>query len=181
MTSCVHLESVEELVLGNITGARASELRAHLETCDECALAHVELAEERELFVRRASAVEAPPALVLPKAAPPAPTPLVLRLAQRAIGSPALAALAAAVLLFAGVARLGTSASLAVAPSESSASADVDPDSVGGADGPNVSLFTSASLSSPAGYGGSCEEEILMSRARAAMCELAVTSSTSRQ
>lgn len=181
MTSCVHLESIEDLALGRISGARAAELRAHLEVCDDCALAHVELGEERELFVRRASAVEPPPALVLPQVAPQASTSLVLRLAQRAVGSPALAALAAAVLLFAGAAKLGTSAPLASSAVDARTTAsDVD-DPVASADGPNAMLFTSGALSSPAGYGGSCEDEVLMSRARAAMCELAVTSSTSRQ
>lgn len=61
MTSCAQFVDIEELVTGELVPSHAARLRAHASECSECA-AELRLATaERELFARRAAAVEPPP------------------------------------------------------------------------------------------------------------------------
>lgn len=201
MTSCVHLDVVEDLVLGTLAPERADELRAHLERCEDCALAHAMFAEERALFAQRAEVVAAPPRLALPAPAAPRPVARLARLAQRAMRSQALPALAAAVFLFAGVSRLGTSSSRISAAPEPNGASEADEDLRGGVhatlrpvetlscatDDTNAACLTNVGASTFAIANGSsdsatCEGDgLAMSRALSSMCELSVTSSRSRQ
>lgn len=203
MTSCVHLDSVEDLVIGTITPAHARELRAHLDGCEECALEHAMLVEERALFTRRAAVAPALPKLTLPE---PSRPHAIVGVARRAMRSQALPALAAAVCLFAGVSRMGTSSSASLALPEPHAAQDpiasveVDPPTLERA---NISYRPSEPLScatddtsaaclanvraiaiAPA-FGNdpaTCEgDDGAMSRGLSSMCELSVTSSMSRQ
>ncbi len=205
MTSCVHLESVEDLVLGTLAADRAEELRAHLHHCDHCALARSMFEEERELFARRAEVADVvapPPQLTFPAPARPrhvAQLASLGKLARRAMRSQALPALAAAFFLFAGVSRLGTSTSRTSATPESSVASEADQDLRGGVnatmrpaeplscatDDTNAACLANVSASAianGAGESSTCDGDgVAMSRALSSMCELSVTSWSSRQ
>ncbi|MBS2016285.1 MAG: hypothetical protein JST00_25605 [Deltaproteobacteria bacterium] len=197
MRSCPWVESVEELALGKVGGSSAEALRSHLGECDACALAFVELEEERALFVRRAASAPPPPPLVLPVEARAID---VLGAARRAMGGHSTLAAAAAILAFVGATRLGATSRIASSPTSTDA-ATGSADAIA-ADGPLASfrpreplscakdeasaacaVSTSAlAIAEPNADGAPCEsDDLLMSRAGAATCELAVTSSTSRQ
>lgn len=117
---CDRVIEIEDLVLGLVGGADATELEGHLASCDDCQGARETFLAERELFQARPW----PPA---PAIAPPKPA-LVHRLAGHRV-VPALAALAACVAIFVGRPHRGAdcdepvAATLAAAPAEEPPSA----------------------------------------------------------
>ncbi len=59
--ACDRMEEMEELVLGNLSVARARDAERHRASCASCNEAHAQFAEERALFTQRASVIIAPP------------------------------------------------------------------------------------------------------------------------
>jgi len=61
MNRCTLASEYEDLVLGNLPPARASQLIVHAAACSSCAAQWDELRQQRELFVRRARAADPMP------------------------------------------------------------------------------------------------------------------------
>jgi anti-sigma factor RsiW len=116
VTSCSQLEDLDALVMGELEAAHARELYAHAVVCASCANELATLTAERELFARRAEALDA--TFVAPLAAfvpPPraAGTATEARRVLPALGLLAMrghfsAACAAALFVVAALSRLGT-------------------------------------------------------------------------
>jgi hypothetical protein len=74
MSSCIHAFEVEDLALGAVHGSERRALEAHVAECADCRASLVAFEEERELFARRAEAMDPPPlAIALSHVRPHAP------------------------------------------------------------------------------------------------------------